>query len=467
MRIQKIDNQEECTILTGMIVDKIILGRVSTTWNMQRGGLFRTRWSNIIGQWCVDFYKKYDAAPGSDIEALFHSWADSVNDKDTVHMIEKFIATLSEDYEELEKESSSEFIIDMAGGYFNRVRLEQLTERIIGDIESGFVEKAKNRVSSFGNIEMGTGSGLDIFQDDEIVKAAFSERVDSLITYPGALNKFFGSSLARDSFIAFMGPEKRGKTFWLLDVAFRAMTQRKKVAFFEVGDMSQNQIVRRFMARACRRPLGTKSYKYPIEIQRDANERFADVDHLIKKHNGPLSWRKAWKISQKVIRSKIKSQDSYLKLSVHPTRSITVGGINDILQKWALDGWVADVIVIDYADLLASESNSKEKRDQIDITWGKLRALSQTMHCLVATATQADTASYRVETLSMGNFSDSKTKNAHVTGIVGLNQTHEEKELGIMRLNWIVRREDEYSNMKCVHVAGCLSIANPAVRSTY
>ena len=32
---------------------------------------------------------------------------------------------------------------------------------------------------------------------------------------------------------------------------------------------------------------------------------------------------------------------------------------------------------------------------------------------------------------------------AHVTGMIGINQTYEEKKNGIQRLNWIVRREDE------------------------
>ena len=49
--------------------------------------------------------------------------------------------------------------------------------------------------------------------------------------------------------------EKRGKTFWLIDMAWRGMLQRKKVAFFATGDMSQRQMMRRFIARAAKRPF--------------------------------------------------------------------------------------------------------------------------------------------------------------------------------------------------------------------
>ena len=67
----------------------------------------------------------------------------------------------------------------------------------------------------------------------------------------------------------------------------------------------------------------------------------------------------------------------------------------------------------------------------------------------------------------MENFSEDKRKHAHVTGTVGLNQTKEESKIGIMRLNWIVAREMRFNSHKCCHVAGCLDIANPAIKSTF
>ena len=51
--------------------------------------------------------------------------------------------------------------------------------------------------------------------------------------------------------------------------------------------------------------------------------------------------------------------------------------------------------------------------------------------------------------------------------MVGINSNDEEKEAGVIRLNWVVLREGAYNVNNCVHVAGCLSIANPAVNSTY
>ena len=51
-----------------------------------------------------------------------------------------------------------------------------------------------------------------------------------------------------------------------------------------------------------------------------------------------------------------------------------------------------------------------------------------------------------------------KTKLSHVTGMLGLNQTKEEKGRGIMRLNWIVLREDNFQTDRCLYVGQCLTL---------
>jgi hypothetical protein len=81
----------------------------------------------------------------------------------------------------------------------------------------------------------------------------------------------------------------------------------------------------------------------------------------------------------------------------------------------------------------------------------------------LVTATQADAASYERQVMTKSNFSEDKRKLAHVTGMIGLNQTKEEQEKGIMRLNWIVRREAEFSEFACLNVAGCLALGRPYV----
>jgi hypothetical protein len=464
IEIQKGEGNEERRILTGMIVDKRVLAKIVAKWN--RKGLFSSRWSNLVGHWCVQYFRKYAKAPLSHIESLYESWAQESQDKETIRLIEKFLSGLSEEYESLSEESNSDYIIDLAGEYFNRVQIQSLMETIEGDLERGKANEAVEKIIGYQKVELGIGVGIDGLSDKKAIKDAFTSKGEPLILYPGGLGEFFGNELDRESFVAFLGPEKRGKSFWLLDVAFRAMGQRRKVAYFEAGDNSQNQVLRRLMSRISQRPIYPKKIDYPIKIKWDEEES-PRVYTKQKTYKGILSWRKAVAKCDEFARQKIRSKKSYFKLSCHPNSTLSISNIESILLDWSRDDWIPDVIIIDYADIMDMTYHGIEGRDRINETWKKLRSLSQKLHCLIVTATQADARSYGVHTLQIDNFSDDKRKAAHVTGMIGINQTADEKESETMRLNWVVRREEKFSSKRCVAVASCLDIANPAVRSIF
>lgn len=460
MRTVKIKGGDEREILTAMIVDPVVLGRIALRWD---GKLFRSEWANTIGKWCIEFYSKHQKAPSRRIESLFRRWASKRSEDDKqVEVMGHFLSSLSEEYVR-EGDQNSEYLIDLAGKYFTRVRTERLVEEIQERLDTGDTEKIDALLSEHSRVEMGLGSFVDVLQDTEAMEAAFSQVAEPLFVYPGALGRFFGASMCRDAFLAFTGPEKRGKTFWLLDVAWRAMLNRRRVVFFAVGDMSQDQMLHRIASRACRQPIQEEEYEYPKEIRRPGDEKFAETVRETRSGKG----LRAVQIKKTLerLQSEIRSNKPFMKLACYPNDSINVAGIRDELMTLERSGWIADVVVIDYADILAPPAGVNEYRHQQNRTWQQLRALSQERHCLVVTATQSDAKSYKAEVITRANFSEDKRKQAHVTGIIGLNQMDHEKEQGVMRLNWVVRRDAQSSEYHCIHVAGCLAIANPAVRS--
>lgn len=462
MQVERKDGSRERRILTGMIVDKTVLGRIATKWEPE---MFASKWSNLVGSWCVAYFDKYNKPPGHLIEGLFERWANKAKDKESIELVEQFLSGLSGDYKALRKGINPQYLIDSAGEHFSQVKLKRLSKAIDDDLEDGRLEDAHNRVHTFGKVDLGVGQGINVLADREAIRQAFSDKAEALVKYTGALGRFFGDSFARDSFVAFMGPEKRGKTFWLLDVAWHAMLARRRVAFFEVGDMSQNQIMRRFMVRASRRPLGTKEFVYPKFLSRNPDSPYAEVDLATHKFGKALDWREALRKCQRVMKSDLKTKQELLRLSVHPNSSLSVTGLRSVLQTWERDEWVPDMIVIDYADILAPPTGIKESRDQINATWRQLRALSQENHCCVVTATQTNAASYKADRITRSNFSEDKRKLAEVTGMIAINQTPDEKRQGLMRLEWVAQRDED--DMKPVHVAGCLALANPAIRSVF
>lgn len=155
------------------------------------------------------------------------------------------------------------------------------------------------------------------------------------------------------------------------------------------------------------------------------------------------------------------------KLSTHPNKTLTVSAIDTQCDLWEReDGFVADLIVVDYADILAPEVRADPRHQEND-KWMRLRGLSQKRHALVVTGTQADADSYNRDLLRQSNFSEDHRKYAHVTAMYGLNQdrTGREKDIGILRINPIVVREDAFNAAREVFVLQNLRRGQPVLSS--
>lgn len=460
MRITKYEGTHERQIIVGMIVSRKVLSKVASRWER---GMFLSKWADLVASWCVSYYRKYKKPPKKQIQIIFNKWANNHEDQtETIRLLEKFLGSLSSEYEKLPSEINSDFIIDLAGEHFNKVKLKKISEEVQDFLAGGELDKAQKMMESYKRVEMGAAADVNVLWDVEAIKEAFTSKAKPLITYKGALKNFFGDSLERDGFIAFLGPEKRGKTFWLLDMAWRAMQQGNKVGFFQCGDLSQNQIMRRLMARSCGIPLERGVVKIPLEMDHDG-------DKVIVKEFEEREFKKAltWQVAADMSKKLSITGHCPLKLQVHPNSTLTMAAIADTVDRWSQDGWLPDVVVIDYADILAPAPGYSESRDAVNANWKAMRALSQKYHNLVITATQANAASYKADSVDWSNFSEDKRKLSHVTGMIGLNQNKKEKPFGVMRLNWIVRREATFDMDKFVYVAGCLDLCNPAIVSIF
>jgi len=464
MKVSRRDSAKEKQILTGMIVENIVLGRIAGKW--RRDGMFHVRWANLVGQWCVDYFQRYGKAPRGDINGVFRSWAEQANDEDTIDLVDRFLSGLSDDYESEAAEINPDYLADVAAEHFNVVLLEQMAESINGNIDRGDVKKALETATKWNRVEMGVGVGIDVLQDKAAIQEAFESHTEPLIKYPGALGEFFGDQLAREEFVGITGATGRGKTWWLIDIAWQAIRQNRRVAFFEVGDMGQHQIMRRFMCRSAGHPTKAPyEFEVPTEIIHEVSTQAWKLKTDTKTFDGPLNWQRAWESCEEKTR---RHKKPLLRLSTHPNNSINVKGVINILDEWERAEWVPDVVVIDYADILAIPTGFQPgERDAINETWKQLRSLSQSHHILVLTATQADAHSYDAYTIRRSNFSDDRRKNDHVTGMLGLNATEEEQGMGVYRLNWIKRREEAYTESRCVYVAGCLNIGRPHMVSAF
>lgn len=464
LRVERRDGSAGRTVLIAMIVSNRVCGAVADKWDR---GLFASRWEGLVAGWCVDHFKKYGHAPGRDIEQHYDDWTQTGQDKETVGLVGTFLSGLSDEYETHKRALNPEHVLDVAARLFNKVKVNALRDSLESDMEVDDVEKAWGRIETTRRVEIGIGTGINLITDDSANDAALSEtHTQDIITYPDAAGEFFRGILARDSLLGFMGKEKIGKSRFLLDMAVRGVEQKRNVAYFEVGDNSQDQLLRRYNVRIAGRPFKPETYHYPVEItDLPEGKKLPGIRRQRRSETDFLTPELGT-----IFRRRLEKQVGSNRFmgSCHPAKTISVNGIKSILDGWLRDVWESvDCVIIDYADILAPIDPRADRRDQINDSWVAMRSLSQAYHCLVVTATQTDSDSYNSWLLSRMNFSEDKRKYGQVNGMIGINQTDEEKGEEIYRLNPLMHRDLEYSETKCLWCAASISVGDPFVLSTF
>jgi hypothetical protein len=418
----------------------------------------------LIAEWSLDYFRQYSKAPKQHIENMYHGWVEKHADqRELVSAIHDLLEFMSSEYAR-EPDLNIPFLIDQMNEFFTLKKLQKVKDELEYSLVHRDVQAAKEALAQDVNAKLGQSQGYDPLHDDVMWERAFSESQKPLLAFEGDAGKFFTNSLSRDALIGILAPEKRGKSWWCVEFVFMALQNRKRVALFEVGDMSESQIQVRLGSRLSGLPsldwLVGQEVRVPTAFKMmdgGIKTRYSTetLERLVDKASAQAGVRRFLR------RAGIPREEAYARFSVHANGSVCVGDIDSILTQWECkDGFIPDVIVVDYADILAPEPGtlSLSRRDQINMNWMALRRLSQERRALVIVPTQADADSYGAECLNLNNFTEDKRKGSHVTGMIGLNQTDIEKQKGIMRLNWLLLRGQPFSSSKFLYVGQCLEL---------
>jgi hypothetical protein len=372
---------------------------------------------------------------------------------------------LSGNYVRQRKAIQVDHLLDVAQATFNRNSMERLADEVSRLCREGKITEAEEARQAYKPINFKVQSGTSLLHTRDRIAFMCEEKKESLIEWHGANARFFGDELEKDSFIVVMAVNKFGKSTHLLDFAWRAMEQRVRVAYFQVGDLSERQLLRRFATRACKRPLKPKKVIVPEKLWwiGEGRDKILKVKREIIEYKNELTEAKIWESFERV-RLKIASKNPYLVYKVFPSYSVSVVDLENTLKEWERnDGFVPQIIVCDYADILAPINTKRDSRDQINETWLTMRQISQKRSCCFLTATQAKATAFTngPYLLSRKDFSDDRRKLDHPTGIIGINPTPQTvaSKAEIFRLNWINRRDDSSDGI--LHIAGCKAIGNP------
>ncbi|MDR0337555.1 MAG: hypothetical protein LBI18_10740, partial [Planctomycetaceae bacterium] len=282
MEVESFNSDIERRILIGMITDDVVASSVSASLGASNHfNLFRTKIANQIGKWVIVHHNKYGVAPRGSILSQFQLYQDKNPNHELSQQINDLLVSLDVESEH-DPLQNRDYLIDQASRYFTEVRLEKIADKIKAGIQNGKLEDSLDAINSFQRIELGADLGIDPIRNESAIRQAFESTSEQLIHFNGRgeddTAQFFGDALCRDSLIGFLASEKAGKSMWLLDLAWRAVQEKRKVAFFEVGDMSQNQVMIRLMLRITGIPKKTGVFKIPNRLRVDAKYNI-EVDY--------------------------------------------------------------------------------------------------------------------------------------------------------------------------------------------
>ena len=505
-RTKEVDNPTERLICTGLIVSDHIISELAPILDLK---IFTAKYTKTVASWCLEHFSQFQAAPKAHIQGIFEGHKENYLDDEEADLIEAFLLEVNDHFLEEQKKRphfDERFVLHTAEEYIQTRSASMLAEDIKALLSTNRVAEAMELISTHHIPQLSQAQMVTVFGGTGFPK--FWEEDDSernvLFKLPGSVGELVGP-IERDSFISILAPEKRGKTFYLMWMAITAYRQRCNVAFFGAGDMTEKQMKHRLRlmltGRDTKRPkkvvtmpvldcLRNQQGDCPIGEETDpimlgrgkakelgTFEDFPnhkpcdkcfrekkDAEHFICRPWHEVIEVKETPIDQACKDMRKQSGNKSFSLFTYPAATLTVAQINaklDILQQQ--NGFMPDVIVIDYADLLDAEPNARklDYRHQINATWMALRAMSQVRNCAVLTATQAKLEAMKKSKVDQWDTSEDKRKLAHVTAMIALNQTMEEKRNGIMNISKLADRESDFDTNYQVGILQCLAIGKP------
>jgi len=120
--------------------------------------------------------------------------------------------------------------------------------------------------------------------------------------------------------------------------------------------------------------------------------------------------------------------------------SLTIDGLEAYLSMLEEEGFIPDVLVVDFADLM--KINAENIRADTGQIYKDLRRVAVERNWAVVTASQSNRTGEDARILTMKHFAEDYSKAGTADNIVTYNQTKDEKELGLARLFGLKARDE-------------------------
>ena len=476
LRRRIIDNTIEDKILTGMIVSSKFCRDIKKFYKKE---YLLTSYAQIIARWCLDYSQKYKEAPGKKIQDIFQIEKDNLKEADT-EIIVSFLSRLSTQFEQ-EESFNEEYILDKAKEYFKKRSLKITADTIGSLLELNRITDAEKEVRKYRELAVEISGWINPLSEQEVKKYFQDEQDKShlLFKMPGQVGKMIGF-FERGWLFSVFAPVKRGKSWWLQEIAIQSVLERYRTLFVSL-EMGSHRVKRRIYKRLTAFGDESKSFVYPCfdciknqensctKVQRVNKVRLLDTEGKKPEYNPKMTYRSciecrgtedfspaSWFVSMnrdamkqrntaRTIKGIRNMVGNNFRFQSYPAFSANLSQIRaDMEELEYTEDFIPDVIVIDYPDILAPEDNRVTGRERIDETWKTLKNIAETRHCLMVVASQTNRGSFDKRNVVQTDAAEDIRKLAHVDAAIALNQLPNEKREGVMRIALIAERDGDF-----------------------
>jgi hypothetical protein len=385
--------------------------------------------SKTIANWCIEYYQKYKTAPHEIIQSIYEQRKSSLQEEDA-EIIAKTLKHVSDIYAEKDKYNIP-YMIDKSVMYIRERRIVLLQDALEHEVTVGNVDKAENLIAGYNKISRSTRTVSNLWTDRQTVSNIFNKEYADLFRMPGVLGELQGY-FQRGNLYAYAGVAKRGKTRWLAQSAMIASMQGCRTLIIEL-EMNEEEISEILLNNMVRMP----SYECTVDIPfftEDNAIAYKSIDFRAYTEKDMRKWQETGAMMCA----------PFHRLVFNPNEARLEDIEEQILSLEYYEGFVPDVIFVDYADIV--NGKGYDARDRVNNIWLGLKTWAKKYHCGVITATHMNGDALRKDADAF-NVGEDKRKLNHVSGMYILNQTEEEKKAGIMRIKATATRFGEYTSL--------------------
>lgn len=403
---------------------------------------FDIDYSRTIVSWVMEYYKKFKNAPKQDITSLYRTHCDEIQDEALKELILNYIQELGKNDIPINNE---DYLVDKGKDFIDYKALKIYTEELNACLETRSMDKARKIQEEYKKISTAEINECDLMDlgDKDIIENALSQEEEVLFTLPGAMNDVFGN-IHRNDYGLILAPPKRGKSWLLQKIAIEALKQRLNVIFVSM-EMTREEVVQRMWktlwgTESGLIPDGTyETCRFVEDTSEEGKYRCELVDVNVKNKGKSVT----------TLQKRLRANNGYmghLRVIAYPAFGASVVDITNRVEELAENGFVADVLIIDYQDITKPIGGGTEVRNQLDLISKHLRGFSMAFHCATMSASQTNRTGLSASQVTGESIAEDFRKLAHCTVMVSMEQTPKMKKQHLMRLRNIAMRNGESSD---------------------